>query len=64
MKCWNLTFNAWGLRVIIIPTCTSKSSENICSNSGGAQEKGKTMKTHSTTKTSGKTSLGPHYFTL
>ncbi len=47
-----------------MPTCTSKSSENICSNNGGAQEKRKTMKTQSTTKINGKTSLGPHYFTL
>jgi hypothetical protein len=24
MKCWKLTFNAWGSRVIIVPSCTSK----------------------------------------
>jgi hypothetical protein len=36
MKCWNLTFIAQGLKVIIVPSCTSKSSENICSNNGGA----------------------------
>jgi hypothetical protein len=42
MKCWNLTFNARGSRIIIIPSCTCKSSENVCSNNGGAQEKGKT----------------------
>jgi hypothetical protein len=41
MKCWNSAFNAQGLRLIIVGQ-KGKSSENICSYSGGAQEKGKT----------------------
>jgi len=46
MKCcnsvhWNSAFNAQGSRVIIV-VVLSRSSENICSSSGGAQEKGKT----------------------
>ncbi len=59
-----LNIFAQGLKLIIVPSCTSKSSENICSNNGGAQEKKDKMKTQSTTKTSGKSSLGPSYFTL
>jgi hypothetical protein len=42
--------------------CTGKSSENICNNSGSAQEKGD--ETQFTTKIGGKTSLGPSYFVL
>jgi hypothetical protein len=41
MKCSNSAFNAQGCRLAIV-SCTGKSSENICSSSGGAQEKGKT----------------------
>jgi len=40
-----LNIFAQGLKVIIVPSCTSKSSENICSNNGGAQEKKDKMKT-------------------
>ncbi len=36
--------------------------ENICSSSGGAQERGD--ETQFTTKIGGKTSLGPSYFVL
>jgi hypothetical protein len=43
MKCWNSAFNAQlGSRVIAVVSCTGRSSENICSGSGGAQEQGKT----------------------
>ncbi len=47
-------------------SCTVRSSENICSSSGGAQEKkGKTpMKLQFITKIGGKTSLGPSYFVV
>jgi hypothetical protein len=44
MKCWNSAFDAQGLRVIVVVV----SSENICSSSGGAQEKG--YETQFTTK--------------
>jgi hypothetical protein len=36
-----LTFSAQGWRVIIVPSCTGRSSENICSSTGGGQEKKK-----------------------
>jgi hypothetical protein len=39
---------------------TGRSSENICSSIGGAQEKGD--ETQFTTKIGGKTSLGSGYF--
>jgi len=45
-------------------TCTARSSEDICSTSGGALEKGKSYETQFTTKIGGKTSLGPSYFVL
>jgi hypothetical protein len=38
MKCWKIAFNAQGSRLIIV----ALSSENTCSNSGGAKGKGKT----------------------
>jgi hypothetical protein len=41
MKCWNSAFNAQGSSVTIVSSCTGRSSENICSGSEGAQEKGK-----------------------
>jgi hypothetical protein len=41
MKCSNSAFNARGWRVIIVVGQVGRSSENICSSSGGAQEKGK-----------------------
>ncbi len=63
MKCWNSAFNAQGSRVII-GSCTDKSTENKCSSSEGAQEKGKRDETQFTTKIGGKTSLGPSYFVL
>jgi hypothetical protein len=34
-------------------SCTGSSSENICSSSGGAQEKGRQYETESTTKIDG-----------
>jgi hypothetical protein len=37
MTCWNSAFNAQGSRLIIV-----ERSANICSSTGGAQEKGKT----------------------
>jgi hypothetical protein len=40
MKCWNSTFNAQGWR-IIIAVVRVRAVKNICSSSGGAQEKGK-----------------------
>jgi hypothetical protein len=40
MKCWNSAFNARGFESNY-SDCTGRSSENICSISGGAQEKGK-----------------------
>jgi hypothetical protein len=42
MKCWNSAFHAQGLKVANYNSCTGRSSENICSINGGAQEKGKT----------------------
>jgi hypothetical protein len=43
MKCWNSAFNAHKVRgTIIVVVRTGRISENICSSSGGAQEKGKT----------------------
>jgi len=41
MKCWKSAFNAQGSRLIIVDLEVG-TSENICSNSGGAKEKGKT----------------------
>ncbi len=41
MKCWNSAFNAQGSRVIIV-VGLGRSNENICSNTEGALEKGKT----------------------
>jgi len=41
MKCWKSAFNAQGSRLIIVALQVG-SSENICSNSTGAKEKGKT----------------------
>jgi len=41
MKCWNSAFNAQGSRWGNYSTCTCRSSENICSSSGGAQGKRK-----------------------
>jgi hypothetical protein len=50
---------------VIIVVGTGRSSENICSSSGGAQERRKDkMKLSSPTKIGGKTSLGPSYFLL
>jgi hypothetical protein len=41
MKCWNSAI--WCIRYDSnYSSCTGRSSENICSSSGGAQEKGKT----------------------
>jgi hypothetical protein len=45
-------------------SCTGKSTQNKCSSSEGAQEKGKRDETQFTTKIGGKTSLGPSYFVL
>jgi hypothetical protein len=48
-------------------SCKGRSSENknMCSSSGGAQEKGKDkMKLSLHTKIGGKTSLDPSYFVL
>jgi predicted oxidoreductase (fatty acid repression mutant protein) len=42
MKCWNSAFNAQGSARVIIVNCLGRSTENICSSSGGAPEKGKT----------------------
>jgi hypothetical protein len=42
MKCWNSAFNARGPRLTNCCSCTVRSSENICSDSGDAQERGKT----------------------
>jgi hypothetical protein len=66
LKCWNLTFNAQGSRVIIV-VVQVRSTENICSSSGGAQERhahGRQDETQFTTKIGGKTSMGPSYFVL
>jgi hypothetical protein len=41
MKCWKSAFNAQGSESKY-SSCTGRSSENICSSSGGAHEKGKT----------------------
>jgi hypothetical protein len=41
MKCWYSAFNAQDSRLIIV-VVEFRSSENICSSGGGAQEKGKT----------------------
>jgi hypothetical protein len=43
-------------------SCTSRSSQNICSSSAGAQEKETQDETQFMTKVGGKTSLGPSYF--
>jgi hypothetical protein len=40
MKCWNIAFNEQDSKIIMVPT--GRSSENICSRRGGAQENGKT----------------------
>jgi hypothetical protein len=40
-------------------SCTVRNSENICSSSGGAQEKGKTPETQFTTKIDGFLSFTP-----
>jgi hypothetical protein len=56
MKCWNWAFSAQGSRIIRV-SCTGRSTENICSSSGGDE-------TQFTTKIGGKTSLGPSYFVL
>ncbi len=40
MKCWNIAFNAQGSKIIILRT--GRSSENIYSRRGGAQENWKT----------------------
>jgi hypothetical protein len=42
MKCWNSAFNAQGSRLIIVVVQLGVAVKNICSSSGGAQEKGKT----------------------
>jgi len=47
MKCWNSERDAESQRLMhkvvgIIVVCTGRSSENLCSSSGGAQEKRKT----------------------
>ncbi len=44
MKCWNSAFNAQGSRRIIVYVQVCRSSENICSSSGGAQEWKKAIK--------------------
>jgi hypothetical protein len=44
-------------------SCTGRSSENICSSSGGAPKNEK-RGTKFTTKIGGKTSLDPSYFAL
>jgi hypothetical protein len=41
MRCGYSAFNAQGLRLILV-VVQFRSSENICSSSGGAQQKGKT----------------------
>jgi len=50
MKCWNLAFNAQGLRVIIVVEVIKK--------------KGRGDETQFTTKIGGKTNLSPNYFIL
>jgi hypothetical protein len=43
MKCWNSAFNAWGPRLTYrSSSCTVRRSENIYSDRGDAQERGKT----------------------
>jgi hypothetical protein len=64
MECWTSAFNAQGSRPFY-SSCTVRSSQNICSSSGGAQEKGKErMKLSVYHKIGGKTSMGPSYFAL
>ncbi len=62
MKSWNSAFSAQGSRVIIVGLCTSGSSENICSSSGGARKKESQDEIQFPTKIGGKTSLGPSCF--
>jgi hypothetical protein len=62
MQYWNSAFNAQRLESIY-SSCTGMSSENICSNSGGAQAKGKTG-WNSVYHQNWKTSLGNSYFVL
>ncbi len=52
MKCWYLAFNAQGSRQIIV-VAPLRLSENICSTSGGAQEKERHDKTQFTIKIDG-----------
>jgi hypothetical protein len=64
MECWNLAFNAQGSRAIIVLVQVEE-VKNICSSTGGGQEKGKTRrKPKFTTQIGGKTSLGPSYCLL
>jgi len=66
LKCWNLTFNAPGSRVIIVVVHV-RSTENICSSIEGAQERHaheRQDESQFTTKIGGKTSMGPSYFIL
>ncbi len=67
MKCWNSAFNAQGSRGFY-SSCTrsSRSSENICNSSGGAQGKGKKTRWNSVDHQMcwKNYSLGPSYFAL
>ncbi len=62
MKCWNSAFNAQRLESNY-SICTGMSSENICSNTGGAQAKGK-RGWNSVYYSGWKTSLDNSYFVL
>jgi len=64
-----LTFSAQGSRVIIVPSCTGRSSENICSSTGKKDSMKLSLppklleklvhETEFTTKIAGKTGLVP-----
>jgi len=53
-----------GVVVVRCSSCTGRSSENICSSSGGAQEKGKRGRNSVYHQNWWKTSLGPSDFVL
>ncbi len=63
MKCWNSAFNAQGSRVTIIVVLVGAVKKYVATVEA-LREKEREDETQFITKIDGKTSLGPHYFSL
>jgi hypothetical protein len=62
MECWNSTFNAQGLRIIIVVIHVGAVKIYVAAVEVLQKKNERKDETQFTTKSGGKTSLGPNYF--